>query len=62
MSRLNDPNVVRLLGICTTDGPYCMVVEYMKFGDLKQFLQHHVAADGTVAKRGELGSGIEMLR
>uniref|UniRef100_A0A4W3HHF3 Discoidin domain-containing receptor 2 n=1 Tax=Callorhinchus milii TaxID=7868 RepID=A0A4W3HHF3_CALMI len=38
MSRLNNPNIIRLLGVCIHDDPLCMVTEYMENGDLNQFL------------------------
>ena len=41
MSRLNDTNIVSLVGVCTKDEPYLVVMEYMKYGDLKNFLQQH---------------------
>lgn len=42
LSRLRDPNIVHVLGICTKDEPLCMIVEYMENGDLNQFLAKHV--------------------
>ena len=41
MCQLQDLNIVRVLGVCTREEPLCMVVEYMKFGDLNQFLVDH---------------------
>lgn len=38
MSRLKDPNIIRLLGVCVQDDPLCMITEYMENGDLHQFL------------------------
>ena len=38
MSQLKDDNVIRLLGICTTDTPFIMM-EYMENGDLNNYLQ-----------------------
>ncbi|KAJ7308039.1 hypothetical protein JRQ81_008540 [Phrynocephalus forsythii] len=38
MSRLKDPNIIRLLGVCVRDDPLCMITEYMENGDLHQFL------------------------
>ncbi|MGH0168037.1 UNVERIFIED_CONTAM: hypothetical protein FKN15_062585 [Acipenser sinensis] len=38
MSRLNHPNIVRLLGVCVCADPLCMITEYMENGDLNQFL------------------------
>ncbi|CAK8673353.1 unnamed protein product [Clavelina lepadiformis] len=39
MSRLQDPNIVRLLAICTVDDRYAMITEYMENGDLNQYLR-----------------------
>ena len=41
MSRLKDPNIIRLLAVCITDDPLCMITEYMENGDLNQFLSRH---------------------
>lgn len=38
MSRLRDPNIVRLLAVCVDRDPLCMITEYMENGDLNQFL------------------------
>ncbi|KAL3871564.1 hypothetical protein ACJMK2_039555, partial [Sinanodonta woodiana] len=45
MSQLKDPNIVRVLGVCTEEEPFCMIVEYMKYGDLNQFLLDHDPED-----------------
>ena len=42
MSRLSDPNVVRLLGVCYEE-PAFIIMEYMEKGDLSQFLQKYTA-------------------
>ena len=39
MSRLNDRNVIRILGVCYEDAPFIMM-EYMEKGDLNQYLQN----------------------
>ena len=41
MSRLNDPNVVRLLCVCKSGPVLFLVMEYMEHGDLNQYLQKH---------------------
>ena len=38
MSRLNDKNVIRILGVCYEDTPFIMM-EYMEKGDLNQYLR-----------------------
>lgn len=41
MSRLRDPNIIRLLAVCVESDPLCMITEYMENGDLNQFLSRH---------------------
>jgi serine/threonine protein kinase len=36
---LNHPNVVQLLGVCLTQEPYMIILEYLSFGDLKSLLR-----------------------
>ncbi|XP_069120897.1 discoidin domain-containing receptor 2-like isoform X1 [Argopecten irradians] len=64
MSQLKDPNIVRVLGVCTHEEPLCMIVEYMKYGDLNQFLLDHVpespVAQATNAKTLSYGCLIYM--
>ncbi|XP_070539766.1 fibroblast growth factor receptor 3-like [Ptychodera flava] len=33
------PNILRMLGCCTADKPYILMTEYMKYGDLLNFLR-----------------------
>ncbi|KAK3088243.1 hypothetical protein FSP39_016545 [Pinctada imbricata] len=64
MSQLKDPNIVRVLGVCTREEPLCMIVEYMKYGDLNQFLIDHVpespVAQATNAKTLSYGCLVYM--
>ena len=54
MSRLNDPNVIRLLGICVTDTHFIMM-EYMENGDLNQFLKKfETVVDGNVSSNVDI--------
>jgi len=54
MSGLQDPNLVHVLGICSQDyEPVSIVVEYLDFGDLHQFLvdsipEQIVTANGSI--------------
>ena len=50
MSRLNDPNIVRVLGVCSQGEPLCVVVEYMHYGDLHQYLRRHVYEGATLGR------------
>uniref|UniRef100_A0A8C9RY42 Discoidin domain receptor tyrosine kinase 1 n=1 Tax=Scleropages formosus TaxID=113540 RepID=A0A8C9RY42_SCLFO len=45
LSRLKDPNIIRLLGVCVSSDPLCMVTEYMESGDLNQYLCQRVLLD-----------------
>ncbi|XP_062255885.1 epithelial discoidin domain-containing receptor 1 isoform X3 [Platichthys flesus] len=47
LSRLKDPNIIRLLGVCVSSDPLCMVTEYMECGDLNQYLSHRALLDKT---------------
>ncbi|KAK8724801.1 hypothetical protein OTU49_010926 [Cherax quadricarinatus] len=47
LSRLDDPNIVQLVGMVTRAEPLCMLLEYMSCGDLYQFLRKH-RGDGTI--------------
>lgn len=49
MSRLRDPNIIRLLAVCVESDPLCMITEYMENGDLNQFLSHHELQEGVQA-------------
>ena len=51
MAQLKDPNIVRVIGVCTRDEPQCVIVEYMKYGDLNQYLRSHIPAEGNTMAR-----------
>ena len=54
MSRLNDPNVIHLLGICITGTSFIMM-EYMENGDLNQFLKKfETVVDGNVSSNVDI--------
>ena len=50
MSRLRDPNIVRLLAVCVDTDPLCMITEYMENGDLNQFLHQLQLGEGPPAE------------
>ncbi|KAL3871837.1 hypothetical protein ACJMK2_039809 [Sinanodonta woodiana] len=61
MSSLKDFNIVRVLGVCTTEEPICMIVEYMQYGDLNQFLLDHLPETTLSASNAEkLSYGCQM--
>jgi serine/threonine protein kinase len=42
MSKLDHPNIVKLLGVCSQEEPFSMVFEYMDLGDLCGFLREAI--------------------
>jgi hypothetical protein len=52
MSRLKDPNIVRVLGVMTQDEALGVIVEYMECGDLHQFLRQRSldCGNGTMTR------------
>ncbi|XP_022711701.1 discoidin domain-containing receptor 2-like isoform X2 [Varroa jacobsoni] len=42
LSRIRDPNISHILGVCTRDEPLSMIVEYSEHGDLNEFLNEHL--------------------
>uniref|UniRef100_I3K5L4 receptor protein-tyrosine kinase n=1 Tax=Oreochromis niloticus TaxID=8128 RepID=I3K5L4_ORENI len=66
LSRLKDPNIIRLLGVCVSSDPLCMVTEYMECGDLNQYLSQRVLLDKTgypalISMASQIASGMKFL-
>jgi len=51
LSKLVHPNIVRLLGVCLSASPLCLVVEYMPGRDLCEFL-HESAPQHFIVRHG----------
>lgn len=47
LAGLSDPNVCRVLGVCTAEQPPWTVIEYGEMGDLVQYLQFLTNKSGT---------------
>ncbi|XP_046678553.1 discoidin domain-containing receptor 2-like isoform X2 [Homalodisca vitripennis] len=45
LAALEDHNIARVLGVCSQEEPYCVVMEYLEHGDLCQFLRSHGPSD-----------------
>ena len=54
LSRLKDPNIVRVLGASMSEDPLLVVVEYMRFGDLNRFLKQHSPEGATASAKPQL--------
>ncbi|XP_055636349.1 discoidin domain-containing receptor 2 isoform X1 [Toxorhynchites rutilus septentrionalis] len=57
LSRLNDQNILRLIGACLKDEPICIVLDYKFSTDLNQFLQEHTAETGSLVQHNSLSYG-----
>ena len=57
LSRLHDPNIVRLVGVVTRAEPLALLLEYMVHGDLYQFLRRHRCGPEDVVELPELSYG-----
>lgn len=57
MKRFDHKNVVRLLGVVTKTEPVCTVMEFMLYGDLKNYLlaRRHLAMGGGTDDEGSVG-------
>ena len=56
MSRLDHPNVIRMLGVCATDPSQFIMMEYMERGDLAGYLEEYesIVHSQGVPKEGEI--------
>ncbi|XP_015586298.1 discoidin domain-containing receptor 2 isoform X2 [Cephus cinctus] len=48
LSCLSDPNVARILGVCTAEPAPWTILEYTELGDLAHYLQYSVPLTGTL--------------
>lgn len=46
LSRLKHPNIVGVIGLSNQGGNLLVLVEYMEFGDLHQYLRERYPMDG----------------
>ncbi|XP_042685380.1 muscle, skeletal receptor tyrosine-protein kinase isoform X3 [Centrocercus urophasianus] len=40
MAEFDNPNIVKLLGVCAVGKPMCLLFEYMAYGDLNEYLRN----------------------
>ena len=59
MSQLNHSNIVRMLGVCSSE-PAFIMMEYMEEGDLNQFLQRYseIVSDSAAAGKTQISISI----
>uniref|UniRef100_A0A8D1HXD8 receptor protein-tyrosine kinase n=2 Tax=Sus scrofa TaxID=9823 RepID=A0A8D1HXD8_PIG len=56
MAEFDNPNIVKLLGVCAVGKPMCLLFEYMAFGDLNEFLRSMSPHTGRSLSPGDLPS------
>lgn len=58
LGALEDENIARVLGVCSSEEPLCVLMEYLPQGDLCNFLRSHAP---TPSER-TLPVGLKTLR
>ena len=55
LAELDHPNIIALLGVCALEKPFCLLLEFMALGDLRQYLRSCAASNyptGTTTSSG----------
>ncbi|XP_027471132.1 muscle, skeletal receptor tyrosine-protein kinase isoform X5 [Zalophus californianus] len=53
MAEFDNPNIVKLLGVCAVGKPMCLLFEYMAYGDLNEFLRSMAPQSGCSLSHGD---------
>ncbi|XP_032334051.1 muscle, skeletal receptor tyrosine-protein kinase isoform X2 [Camelus ferus] len=53
MAEFDNPNIVKLLGVCAVGKPMCLLFEYMAYGDLNEFLRSMAPPTGRSLSPGD---------
>uniref|UniRef100_A0A8C0A4L3 receptor protein-tyrosine kinase n=1 Tax=Bos mutus grunniens TaxID=30521 RepID=A0A8C0A4L3_BOSMU len=57
MAEFDNPNIVKLLGVCAVGKPMCLLFEYMAYGDLNEFLRSMAPHPGRGLSPSDLPPG-----
>lgn len=61
MNTFDHPNILRLLGVCISQEPFCMIFEFMELGDLNNYLRQssygNRGSNPSLNRSGHLASG-----
>ncbi|XP_070315406.1 muscle, skeletal receptor tyrosine-protein kinase isoform X3 [Odocoileus virginianus] len=57
MAEFDNPNIVKLLGVCAVGKPMCLLFEYMAYGDLNEFLRSMAPHPGRGLSPSDLSPG-----
>uniref|UniRef100_M3Y7V2 receptor protein-tyrosine kinase n=2 Tax=Mustela putorius furo TaxID=9669 RepID=M3Y7V2_MUSPF len=59
MAEFDNPNIVKLLGVCAVGKPMCLLFEYMAYGDLNEFLRSMSPHSRCSLSHGDLSGGAQ---
>ena len=62
LRELEHINVIRLIGVCLTEQPYLIVLEYMPYGDLKSLLRHCKTGEAAVTVSHQMSFALDISR
>ena len=62
MARLKHANVVALRGVCSLDEPLCVVLEYVRCGDLASFLRSSSSSSTAGAPVATAATNAKLVR
>ncbi|XP_053414649.1 muscle, skeletal receptor tyrosine-protein kinase isoform X2 [Nycticebus coucang] len=57
MAEFDNPNIVKLLGVCAVGKPMCLLFEYMAYGDLNEFLRSMSPHTARTVNPGDVSPG-----
>ncbi len=50
LATIRDPNIAKIIGVCSKDDPVSALQEYSEFGDLTKLLKSQMEASNTTAQ------------
>ncbi|XP_074850790.1 muscle, skeletal receptor tyrosine-protein kinase isoform X1 [Carettochelys insculpta] len=60
MAEFDNPNIVKLLGVCAVGKPMCLLFEYMAYGDLNEYLRTRSPRNLCSLSHGNLDARIRL--
>ncbi|XP_018777101.2 muscle, skeletal receptor tyrosine-protein kinase isoform X2 [Serinus canaria] len=60
MAEFDNPNIVKLLGVCAVGKPMCLLFEYMAYGDLNEYLRNRSPRNLCSLAHGSLDTRLRL--
>lgn len=60
LAELDHPNIIALLGVCATEKPFCLLLEFMALGDLRQYLRSCAPPAASSADSSPSSTAVEL--